>query len=62
MTVILIDFIFLKKKNYLQVFLKEYEKIEKKKKNVIRHIIDNLEIFSDDSDESDESQWFWWIW
>ena len=35
---------------------------KKKKTNVIRHIIDNLEIFSDDSDESDESQWFWWIW
>ena len=30
--------------------------MEKKKTNVIRHIIDNLEIFSDDSDESDESQ------
>ena len=27
----------------------------KKKTIVIRHIIENLEIFSDDSDESDES-------
>ena len=33
---------------YPQVFLKEFKYIEK---NVIRHIIDDLESFSDDSDE-----------
>ena len=36
---------------YPQVFLKECKYIMKK---LIRHIIDNLESFSDDSDESDE--------
>ena len=38
-------------KYYPYVFLKECKYIEKK---VIRHIIDDLESFSDDSDDSDE--------
>ena len=33
------------------MFLKEYKYIKKK---VVRHIIDNLELSSDDSDDSDE--------
>ena len=43
----------LKKKEicYPKVFLKEYNYIEKK---IVRHIIDDLERFSDDSDDSDE--------
>ena len=43
----------LKKKEicYPKVFLKEYNYIEKK---IVRHIIDDLERFSDDSDNSDE--------
>ena len=38
------------KKNYLQVFLEEFEYIVKKKK-IHRHIRDELETSSDDSDE-----------
>ena len=38
-------------KYYPQVFVKEYNYIEKK---VIRHIIDGLESSSDNSDDSDE--------
>ena len=33
------------------MFLKEYKYIKEK---VVRHIIDNLELSSDDSDDSDE--------
>ena len=36
---------------YLQVFLKECKCINKK---LVRHIIDDLESFSDDSDDSEE--------
>ena len=38
---------------YLEVFLKECKYI---KKNAIRHIIDDVEICSDDYDNSDEEQ------
>ena len=34
---------------YSQEFLKECKYIHKKKKNVIRHITDHLEFYSDDS-------------
>ena len=36
--------------HFLQVFFKECKYVEKEEK-VMRHITDNLEIFSDDSDE-----------
>lgn len=47
----LTDSVLKKHENYFpQVFLKELKYIEKKKKG-IRHITDELEIFSGDSDE-----------
>ena len=52
LAVILIGFVFKKVENYYpQVFLKECKYIEKEEKKVIRHITDDLDIFSDDSDE-----------
>ena len=48
LAVIILDSALNKDKNYyLQVFLKEFKYIEK----LVRHIIDDLEISSDDSDE-----------
>ena len=52
LAVISLDSALKKKENcYPKVFLKEYNYIEKK---IVRHIIDDLERFSDDSDNSDE--------
>ena len=54
LTVISLDSVLKKDKNYYpQVFLKECKYI---KKNLIRHITDDLESSSDDSDDSEVSE------
>ena len=50
LVVISLDFVLKKDENYYPVFLRECECIKKK---VVRHIHDNLSVFSS-SDESDE--------